>query len=76
MKPIFIRPINFAASFHRVKGSYYDFVAEIYTPSQEVELAVTSYLQDRGWQKIQPKDTLLVIYEKDRHIIRCGRVWT
>lgn len=75
MKSIYLEPIQFVAKFEPAKGTYYDHVAEIYTSSLRTEIALQFYLLKKGWNFIKPTWGGLVIFEKDRHIIRATRLW-
>jgi hypothetical protein len=75
VKKIWIKYINYAVELEPRNGSYYDWVAETWTNSFEQEQLVTKFLEDKGWQTIRTSDSLLIIYLKDRVIIRADRFW-
>lgn len=74
MKKILISAIKWTAEFDSVKGSYYDKAAEIYSPSESKEKEIVNELVLKGWRKIETDNGILV-FEKDRHVIRIYSVW-
>ncbi|MCR6108656.1 hypothetical protein HXA34_20385 [Salipaludibacillus agaradhaerens] len=75
MKYITISALKWSEQFNRVNGSYYDYAAEIYAPSEAKEREIRNELFSKGWRAIETKNTILLLFEKERHIIRIFRLW-
>lgn len=74
MKSVRVSAIKWSANFERVNGSYYDYAAEIYAPSEPKEVEICDELLSKGWRKIETNNGI-IIFEKDRHILRIFRIW-
>lgn len=74
MKSITISAIKWSTDFERVNGNYYDYAAEIYSPSESKEKEINSELLSKGWRKIETNNGITV-FEKERHVLRIFRVW-
>lgn len=74
MKSIYIKAINWAEKFEEVDGSYYDYVASVYASSKEKKKEIMDELLRKGWEKIDT-NTGIVVFEKDKHIIRLYRLY-
>jgi hypothetical protein len=74
MKSSRFKSINWVAEFEPINGSYYDYVAEIYSPSEAKEKDICNELLKKGWRKIETGNGILV-FEKDRHVIRIFPIW-
>lgn len=61
-------------NFEKVKGSYYDYVGKTYASSHEAEDRLGQFLSKKGWRYIPTRNPLLLLWEKERHIIRCYRI--
>lgn len=75
MKSITISALKWTERFESVKGSYYDSVAEIYAPSEIKEKEICNELFSKGWRNIETTNTILLLFEKERHVIRIYRIW-
>lgn len=75
MKRITISALKWSAQFERANGSYYDYAAEIYAPSETKEREICRELVSKGWRNIETSNSILLVYEKERHIIRIFRIW-
>ncbi|MGX1266634.1 hypothetical protein RKD55_004578 [Rossellomorea marisflavi] len=74
MKSVMISAIKWAAKFEQADGSYYDYVADAYSPSETKEKEITSELLSKGWRKIDTNNGMTV-FEKERHVLRISRIW-
>lgn len=74
MKYVRIGIIEWVEKFKEVKGSYYDYVAEIYSTSKLKEDMIRGELKSKGWREIETNNDIAV-FEKDRHVIRIFKLW-
>lgn len=75
MKRITISALKGSATFDKVRGSYYDYAAEIYSSSKDKENEIRRELLSKDWREIQTSDSILSVFLKDRHIIRMVSIW-
>lgn len=73
---IYIKAIQFGATFNKASGSYYDYVAEFYTTNKDIHEAVRKELVSKGYKKISnSKNGLTSVFVNDRHVVRVQKVW-
>ncbi|WP_107842025.1 hypothetical protein [Metasolibacillus meyeri] len=75
LKSIRISAINWNTQFDDANGSYYDYVASLYSNDKESHASITQELLGKGWRIVENSDSSLSILEKDRHIIRLSKLW-
>lgn len=75
MRGITISAIKGSATFEKLRGSYYDYAAEIYSSSEVQENQIRCELLSKGWREVQASDSILSVFLKDRHIIRIYSIW-
>lgn len=69
MKYVYLKTFRWSEKFKEVKGSYYDYVAEILAFSKEREDSIRNDLLNQGFREIKTNNGILV-FEKARHIVR------
>lgn len=75
LKSIRISAVNWNAQFDDAKGSYYDYVASLYSNNKESHTRIIQELINKGWRSIDTSNNDISILEKDRHIIRVSKLW-
>ncbi|GEM_PF-5275685 len=75
LKSIRISTINWNVQFEEADGSYYDYVASLYSNDNESHLNIIRELLNKGWRSINTSNNDISILEKDRHIIRVLKLW-
>ncbi|GAB2553556.1 hypothetical protein [Gracilibacillus alcaliphilus] len=74
LKSIRLKSINWNEEFHESMGSYYDYVAEVYSPSEVKHKEMCKELINKGWVNVKT-NIGITVYLKNRHIIRIFPIW-
>lgn len=69
MESIYLRAIKWRENFVKTKGSYYDYVASIFSTNKGHHTIICNELTVLGWENV-PTNTDITVYLKDRHVIR------
>lgn len=75
MKSVRIRTINWNTIFEDAKGSYYDYMARVYSGDETTHLKIVAELRCKDWSIVETSNNDLTVMLKDRHIIRISQIW-